>query len=392
MNSPTIIRSSTLQQSGSAFRFALSLLIGAALNACSSANSEKKSESKEPDVQQVVTTTVQTLQPSKRVTLPGELKPWNRVNMYAKVKGFVRDIPVDRGTLVRKGQVLARLDAPEVIAELSQAQAQLQAQEATLVEQSTRARASRLIYNRLIQTAKTEGAVSANEIDQAQARMEADSAMVAVARGSVQASRSNIQAKTQLRQYLTITAPFDGIVIERNISPGALVGAGESGKPLFVLEDSRTLRLTVAIPETFANQLPNKSSVSFTVNAMPDRQFNAKLARSAQSLVETNRSMMAEFDVPNASHELKAGMYAEVLLPIERTTKTMFVPTTSVVASSEKVFLIKVKDNRAQWVPVQKGNVLDTLVEVFGDVQPGMTIIKKATEEIRDGQEVKAAQ
>ncbi len=367
-----------------------SVSAAAILTACSSASSDnKKPATKEPDVQQVAITTVQALQPSKRVTLPGELKPWNRVSMYAKVKGFVRDISVDRGTVVRKGQVLARLDAPEVLSELSQAQAQVQAQESNLVEQTTRARASRLTYQRLLQTAKMEGAVSLNEIDQAQARMQSDSAQVAMGRGTVQAARSNYQAKTELRQYLTITAPFDGIVIERNISPGALVGAGDTGKPLFVVEDSRTLRLTVAIPETFANQLPAKSAVSFTVNAMPDRHFNAKLARSAQSLVEANRAMIAEFDVPNASHELKAGMYADVQMPIERTTKTLFVPTTAVVSSSEKMFLIRVADNRAQWVSVQKGNVLDTLVEVFGDVQPGMAIVKKASEEIRDGQEIK---
>lgn len=314
-----------------------------------------------------------------------------RDTLLAKVKGFVRDVAVDRGTTVCKGQVLARLDAPEVISELSQAQAQVQAQEATLVEQTTRARASRLTYNRLVQTAKMEGAVSANELDQALAKMQADSAMVAVAKGTVQAARSNYQAKTELRQYLTITAPFDGMVIERNISPGALVGAGDSGKPLFVLEDSRTLRLTVAIPETFANQLQTKSAVSFTVNAMPDRHFNAKLARSAESLVEANRAMMAEFDVANASHELKSGMYAEVMMPVTRSGKTMFVPTTAVVSSSERMFVIKVTDNRAQWVTVQKGNVVDSLVEVFGNLSAGTTLVKKASEEIRDGQAIQAA-
>lgn len=364
--------------------------VAAGLAACSSSgNDTKQVAHKEAAEPQVATVTVQALQPSKRVTLPGELKPWNRVSIYAKVKGFVRDIPVDRGTFVRKGQLLARLDAPEVLSELSQAQAQLQAQEATLVEQTTRARASRLTYNRLQQTARMEGAVSANELDQALAKMQADSAMVAVANGSVQAARSNYQAKTELRQYLTITAPFDGMIIERNISPGALVGSGDSGKPLFVLEDSRTLRLTVAIPETFANQLPAKSSVSFTVNAIPEHQFTAKLARSAESLVETNRAMMAEFDVNNTSHVLKSGMYAEVTLPVERSAKTLFVPTSSVVSSSEKMFVIRVRDNHAQWVSVQKGNVVDSLVEVFGDLQQGEPIVKAASEEIRDGQAIK---
>ncbi|QHV99133.1 efflux RND transporter periplasmic adaptor subunit [Spirosoma endbachense] len=374
-------------------RFVWPVSVAAGIAACSSSGNDKKpTASKEPETPQVVMTTVQALQPSKRVTLPGELKPWNRVNIYAKVKGFVRDIPVDRGTFVRKGQVLARLDAPEVISELSQAQAQVQAQEATLVEQTTRSRASRLTYQRLLQTAKMEGAVSANELDQAQAKMQADSAMVAVARGTVLAARSNYQAKTELRQYLTITAPFDGMVIERNISPGALVGAGDSGKPLFVLEDSHTLRLTVAIPETFANQLAAKSAVSFTVNAIPERRFNAKLARSAESLVEANRAMMAEFDVNNAAHELKSGMYAEVTLPVERSARTMFVPTSSVVSSSEKMFVIRVHDNRAQWVSVQKGNVIDSLVEVFGDLKQGEPIVKAASEEIRDGQAIKTKQ
>lgn len=367
----------------------VSLMAGIA--ACSSSGSDKTHETaKEPEASTIALATVQSMQPSKRVTLPGELKPWNRVSVYAKVKGFVREIPVDRGTFVRKGQLLARLEAPEVLSELSQAQAQLQAQEAALVEQTTRARASRLIYNRLLQTAKMEGAVSANELDQAQAKMQADSAMVAVSKGTVQAARSNYQAKSELRQYLTITAPFDGMITERNISPGALVGAGDSGKPLFVLEDSRTLRLTVAIPENFANQLRSKSNVSFTVSAMPERLFNARLARSAESLVEANRAMMAEFDVNNAAHELKSGMYAEVTLPVERSGRTLFVPTTSVVNSSEKMFVIRVNNGHAQWISVQKGNVVDSLVEVFGDLKQGEPIVKVASEEIRDGQTVKA--
>ncbi|MGA0557262.1 efflux RND transporter periplasmic adaptor subunit [Larkinella sp. VNQ87] len=186
------------------------------------------------------------MRPSKQIVLPGELKPWNRVSLYAKVKGFIRDVRVDRGSVVRKGQVLAVLDAPEVLSELSQAQAQLQAQEAAINEQMARFRASRLTYNRLVQTSKVEGAVSLHELDQAQARMQADSATVAVATGNIQASRSNYQTKKELRQYLTIVAPFDGVITERNVSAGALVGAGDSNaKPLFVLEDSRTLRLTV---------------------------------------------------------------------------------------------------------------------------------------------------
>ncbi|GAB3265498.1 efflux RND transporter periplasmic adaptor subunit [Larkinella harenae] len=365
------------------------VVAAAGMAACTTASSEEKKTVKSPEVQQVATAEVQTLRPSKQIVLPGELKPWNRVSLYAKVKGFIRDVRVDRGSVVRKGQVLAVLDAPEVLSELAQAQAQLQAQEAAINEQKARFRASRLTYNRLLQTSKVEGAVSLHELDQAEARMLADSATVAVATGTIQASRSNYQTKKELRQYLTITAPFDGVITERNVSAGALVGAGDSNaKPLFVLEDSRTLRLTVAVPETFANQLPNKSTVSFSVSAMPEQQFNAKLARSAQSLVEANRAMMAEFDVDNKTNLLKPGMYAEVRLPVERTASTLFVPKTAVVSSSEKTFVIRVNNNKAEWVTVEKGNTLDSLVEVFGGLRAGEPIVRIASEEIRDGQVV----
>lgn len=366
------------------------LVAGAAITACSTEASEEKKKSTAPETQQVEVVEVQEMRPEKNIVLPGELKPWNRVSLYAKVKGFVRAVQVDRGSWVRKGQVLAQLDAPEVLSEVSQAQAHVQAQEAVLIEQTARFRASKQTYQRLLQTNKVEGAVSPHELEQAQAKMLADSAMVRVAKGNVQASRSTYQTKTELRQYLTITAPFDGIITERNISAGALVGAGDSnGKPLFVLEDSRTLRLTVAIPESYANQLPDKSSVSFTVNAIPEQTFNARLARSAQSLVEANRSMMAEFDFNNQRNLLKSGMYAEVKLPVERTMSTLFVPKTSVVSSTEKTFVIRVNDNKAEWVPVEKGNVLDSLVEVFGGIHSKETIVRKASEEIRNGQSIK---
>lgn len=372
------------------FKIFWSIVASAAITACSSAAKEEKKAEKAPEIQEVAVAEVQEMRPSKQILLPGELKPWHRVSLYAKVKGFVRSVQADRGSWVRKGQVLAQLDAPEVVSELSQAQAQMQSQEAALVEQTARFRASRLTYNRLLQTSRVEGAVSAHEMDQAQAKMLADSAMVAIAVGNVQAGRSFYQTKTEMRQYLTIVAPFDGIITERNISAGALVGAGDSNaKPLFVLEDSRTLRLTVAIPEAFANQLPAKSAVTFTVNAMPERQFNARFARSAESLVEANRSMLAEFDVDNSTRQLKSGMYAEVKLPVERTGTTLFVPKTSVVSSSEKTFVIRVKDNKAEWVSVEKGNVIDSLVEVFGTLQPKEIIVQAASEEIRDGQSLK---
>ncbi|SDM43511.1 efflux RND transporter periplasmic adaptor subunit [Siphonobacter aquaeclarae] len=359
----------------------------AGLNACTTAVSEQQPK-KEAAAPQVEVAEIQALQPSREVSLPGELLPWNKVNLFAKVKGFARAVKVDRGSFVRKGQVLIELDAPEVLSEVNQAQAQVQAQQANLIQQQAKYRASRLTYRRLVETNRMEGAVSANEIDQALSRMDSDSALVVVARESVEAARANLRTRQDLKQYLTITAPFDGMIVDRNISPGALVGPGDGNLPLLVLQDNRTLRLTVAIPEVYANQLSGKSTVGFTVNAIPEKVFHGKFSRSAQSLIEAKRSMMAEFDIDNRSGELKAGMYAQVTLPVERTQKTLFVPKSAVVTSSEKVFVIKVNGDKAQWVPVETGNPADSLMEVFGDVKAGEILVKKASEEIRDGQTI----
>ncbi|WP_035360226.1 efflux RND transporter permease subunit [Dyadobacter alkalitolerans] len=339
---------------------------------------------KEPAVEMAA---VQSLKPAKQLTLPGELKPWNKVSIHPKIKGFVKMVHVDRGTMVRKGQILATLEAPEVLSELSQAKAQLLASEAALHESQTKFQTSSVTYNRLLRTNKTQGAVSLNELDVAKARSVTDSSAVAMAQGNVQAARSYMETKSQLAKYLTVAAPFDGIITERNISPGELVGPGESGaKPLFILEDNTKLRLTLAIPENLSNAIPSKGEINFTVSASPEKQYKGIYARSSRTLSEENRSMMTEFDVDNRSNELKAGMYAQVSLNSARTTNTLFVPTSAVVYSSEQVFVIREKDKKAEWVPVKRGTVVDSLVEVFGDLHAGDAIVKKASEEFRNGE------
>jgi RND family efflux transporter MFP subunit len=364
----------------------LTVTIG--MSSCSSeAETSKNHEQKTEQPATIELAEVQSLKPAKQIALPGELKPWNKVSIYPKVKGFVKTVNADRGTMVRKGQILAVLEAPEILAELSQAKAQVIAAEANLHEITTKYQTSALTYSRLVRTNKTEGAVSLNELDLAKARVLTDSSATAVAKGNVQAAKSFMETKAELARYLTVTAPFDGIVTERNISPGALVGPGESAaKPLFMLEDNTKLRLTLAIPENLSSAIPTKGEVNFTVSASPEKKYTAVYARSSRTLSEEHRAMITEFDFVNTSNELKAGMYAQVLLNTERSANTLFVPVTSVVSSSEQVFVIRDKNKKAEWVPVKRGTVVDTLVEVFGDLHAGDHIVKKASEEYRNGE------
>lgn len=363
---------------------AMGLLAG-----CAKHESKQSSESKIPEIQTVA---ISSLQPSRLIKLPGELKPWNKVGISAKVKGYVGKVLVDRGDQVNAGQLMARLEAPEVVAQLGNAEAKVSETEAKLIEQQARSRASRLTYKRLKETSQTKGAVSANELDMAYARMMSDSALTTSAKGALQAAKALLTSHRQLVDYLSVKAPFDGIVTERNISPGALVGPAEgNGLPMYVVEDRSKLRLTVPVPEVYTNSIQDSSKVTFTVNADPGKVFKAIFGRSASSLQELNRTMMTEFDVDNSNAKLKAGMYAEVTLPIQRNDESLFVPSSALVHSSEGVYVIRVKENIADWIEVRKGNKVDTLVEVFGPVKAGELIMRNANPEVRNGQKVEIA-
>ncbi|WP_217452169.1 efflux RND transporter periplasmic adaptor subunit [Mucilaginibacter humi] len=193
---------------------------------------------------------------SSYARLPGQLNPFNQVNLFPKVNGFVKQIFVDRGTEVKKGQLLMTLEAPEMESQLQAAMSRyLQAQET--------ATASKEKYSRLKQAAAEPGSVSPLELDNAISKMKADNAVA-------EAQRSNVASVKTIQGYLRIYAPFDGTIVERNVSPGALVAPGKNtDQPMLALQDTRKLRLEVAIPEDYVDKVDLKQKVNFTFNAMP---------------------------------------------------------------------------------------------------------------------------
>jgi membrane fusion protein (multidrug efflux system) len=337
----------------------------------------------------VEVTSISSLRPSKQVVLPGELKPWNKTKLHSKVKGFVGQVYVDRGDIVKRGQVLALLEAPEIISELNHGKAKVASAAASLIEQQSKQQLSRFTYKRILETSRTEGAVSPNELDLSYAQMLADSAHTKTAEENWRAAEAQWMAQSQLVDYLSVRAPFDGIVTERNVSPGALVGSGGNDPAMFVVEDRSKLRLTIAIPENLVNSIQKGSQVFFSIQANPLRQYRASFGRMSNSVQEINRTMTAEFDFDNEEENLKAGMYAEVKIPVTRDESTLFVLRESLVHSTEGVFLVRVKNNTAEWVSVRKGNQIDSLVEVFGNINEGDKIIRHVNEELRNGQTIK---
>jgi len=310
---------------------------------------------------------------SSTIHLPGELKPFEIVQLYPKVNGFVKEVPVDRGSPVHAGQLLLKLEAPEI-------EQQYYAAKSKYLQVYSMFLASKDSYERLLQTSHTPGTVAAHDLEVARAKMMADSAM---SEGEI----ANYKGLEATKNYLTVLAPFNGVITERNVHPGALVGPNikADDKPMLVLQEESRLRLVVDVPEVYSNQLHGKPVISFKVSTLPGKMFTGSISRSSGALNTRFRSEAVEIDVNNAQHLLKPGMYAEVILPVQRNQPSMVVPSSAVVTSTEGKYVVCVTHGKAMRVNVLEGNSMNDSTEVFGELHTGDRLVLHATDEIKDG-------
>ncbi|MDX2150463.1 MAG: efflux RND transporter periplasmic adaptor subunit [Bryobacteraceae bacterium] len=333
--------------------------------------------------QSVETVRVESRPLSRALRLPGELLPYQSVQLRARVAGFIERIDVDRGSAVRKGQLLATLRAPEMAAQIAEAEARVEAAESQRAEAEARRLAAESTMARLKEAAKTEGAVAADELVQAQQAFSAATAAVKAVEGSVRAARAAVTSLKDLTAYLRVTAPFDGVVTERYLHPGAL--AGPSAEPLVRLEQTQRLRLIVAVPEPQAASIAVGSRVTFTVPAHRDRQFAATVSRNPRALDAKTRTMPVEADVENGSGLLSPGMYPEASWPVRGNGAALLVPKTSVAVTTERTFVVRVRNGVAEWVNVKRGDASGDKIEVFGPLSPGDEVLRRGTDEVREG-------
>jgi len=327
------------------------------------------------------------------VRLPGELQAYEVVAVYPKVPAFVDSISVDRGSVVRSGQLMARLVAPELAAQRAEAQSKLQGEEAQRVEAEAKLTSDDGTYQRLKAASVTPGVVAGNDLEIAGKAVEGDRARLEAVRKSVQAAEASLKSISEIESYLQIRAPFDGIVTERNVHPGALVGPGGSAGgqlPLVRVEQTGRLRLIVPVPEKYAADIANGTNVEFTVPAFPNHTFSGTVARIARSLDVKTRTMPVELDVRNADGRLASGMFPEVLWPVRRSAPTLFVPTSAVARTTEATFVVRVRNGNPEWVNVRTGEVDGKLIEIFGDVHEGDEVALRGTDELRPGTRVAA--
>jgi len=356
------------------FTIALLLLTVVIQTGCNNTKEkENKPKSSAPvtTVQDAIILDISALTSSARI--PGELVAFQQVDLYAKVNSFIKKLTVDVGTIVKAGQVLAILDAPEINSQLKGAESRLKSQEAVYLS-------SKATYDRLFETSKTPGTISHNDLDIAFARQKSDQAQLDAAKAAYKEIADN-------KNYLQITAPFDGIITSRNVSAGAYVGPSGKGSdmPIFTLQEQKKLRLVVSVPEAYTAYLGNEAEVGFTVGSIPNEKFKANVSRLAGALDYKLRSEHIEMDVKNEDKKLLPGMVAEVSIPLKANAAAFTVPATAVLNSTQGVFVIKVQQNKTIWTSVKSGRTNDGKTEVFGNLTNGDTLILRAGEEVRNG-------
>jgi len=319
----------------------------------------------------------------RTVLLTGEFLPFQAVDLHARVQGFVEKVPVDRGSVVKQGQLLVILSAPEMEAQVAEAEAKVKAAESAVSEARARLVAAESTYKRLKEASATVGAISGNELEVARQSAEALRDAVRASESMAAGAKASLAAVQKTLQYLHISAPFSGVITARLAHPGAL--AGPNTGSLLRLEQVSRLRLVVAVPEAHFAGIRSGARVPFQVSAYPTRTFDGAVARIARSLDQKTRTMAVELDVPNTSGTLAPGMYPQVSWTVRSTGRALLVPATSVVRTTERVFVIRVRDGRAEWVPVSIGARQATRVQVFGDLAEGDVIVRNGSDEIRDG-------
>ncbi|HMH33074.1 MAG TPA: efflux RND transporter periplasmic adaptor subunit [Puia sp.] len=305
------------------------------------------------------------------IKLPAQLSAYEEVSIFPKVNGYVKQVYVDIGSVVHTGELLMLLDAPET------EQATVQAR-----EKYARARADFAIdkehFQRLLEASATAGAISPLDLSTARAKMEADSSLA-------NAEKTNWSMQQTMQGYLRVIAPFNGVITERNVHPGALVSAEAKDKPMLELKEVDHLRLQVDIPESIAGTFMTKDTVSFITSAFPGKRVKGFISRKSDNVNAQFRSERVEIDVQNKAGKLAPGMYADVVLYSKGNADALSVPRAALVISTERKYVIAVRNGHTLKVDVLSGNETADQVEVFGQLTSGDRVIANANDEIKEG-------
>jgi RND family efflux transporter MFP subunit len=342
------------------------------------------------------------------ITLTGEFRPFQQVDVHAKVAGYIRHIFVDVGDKVTAGQELAILEVPELNAQVLGAQADIRrSQDATHRAQSeieraeSTHRAYHAAYTRLKQASEERpGLVAEQELDDAMAKDGETQAQISSTRSALAESQNQLgmaqatlERLSALQAYSHITAPFAGVVTKRYVDTGALISAGTTSEiqsqPVVQLAEWYLLRLVIPVPESAVPQLRLGSTVQVHVSAL-NQDFQGRVARFADALNDETRTMHTEIDVENRHNTLTEGMYAEVRLVLRGNKDALTVPVQAVVQAGDEHYVLALDgQNRVQKRDVALGEQTSSTVEILHGLSENERVISARQSDYQIGEVVK---
>jgi RND family efflux transporter MFP subunit len=315
----------------------------------------------------------------KEVTIPAEFRPYEEVELHAKVSGYVKTMSVDFGDKVKAGQLLATLEVPELQDELNNTQA---------TEKKTEADYSNahLAYTRLLAVNRAHpNLVAQQDLDDAAANDQATAAAIAAAKADVEKYRT-------LVAYTKITAPFDGVVTRRYADPGALIQAGTSSDtqalPLVRVSDNYRLRLDFPVTVDYVKDIHLGAPIAVSVESLNGKTFTGTISRFTDDVSESTRTMITEIEVPNPDLELVPGMYATVKLKVEQRPQALAVPIEAVVGDKPPMVYVVNREHQIEERPVQLGLETPDKYEVLSGLREGDLVVIGNRSKLQTGQKV----
>ena len=315
----------------------------------------------------------------EQLVLPGNVQAYVEAPIYARTNGYIKDWYTDIGAVVKRGQLLAVIDTPEVDDQLRQAEADLRTAEAN--DQLARSTAKR--WQELLAT----DSVSRQETEEKVADAAAKDALVA-------AARANVSRLRNLEDFKHVVAPFDGVITARRTDIGALINAGSGvGPELFRLADTSKLRIYIQVPQTFATEVKTGTTADLHFAEYPGRTFPARLVRTAQALDPTARTLLVELQVDNSRRELLPGGYTEAHLKLAQPSSTVRLPVNTLLFRRDGLRVAKIEpDQRVRLTTVSLGRDFGTEVEVVDGVKAGEAVVINPPDSLVDNEQVRVAE
>ena len=305
----------------------------------------------------------------REVPLPGSMEAILETGIWARTNGYLQARYVDIGDRVRKGQLLAEIDTPEVDQQLQQASATVAQDKANVVKFEANLALARTTLQRYL--AAGPGTVSKQQIDERASAVTDAEKVVDAARATVNADEANVRRLLDLQNFQKVYAPFDGVITARNIDPGSLISAGSTTgtRELFRLAQVDVLRIFVYVPQSYASDIKAGQTADVSVRELPGRVFQGKVTRTAGAIDPTSRTLLTEVQVPNPEGLLLSGSYATVRFQVQRPDPPLVLPQSALLIDANGVRVALVDAGGAlHYRPIQIGRDFGNEVEVLSGV------------------------